>query len=246
MTPRWSHLACAYPPAEVFSFLPVQEPTVVRVCGMHNFQFGSGAQGFFRLRPSKERRSAHLFLALGTERQKRSQKTCRHSTMHFTPALPIGDVCMRVALIAEGLRRGADRFVISPKAAANLSSSQPGNEYQDWSAATKGHRRSCGELSLKLRIAEQLSRNCAPQVAYGDGTRGRSHTRHSITAGPDRSVFLLTCGARPMVFEIELWSVPKTDDCESHKTADFGSAVSATCIGPSGRVFGTPAEDANA
>ena len=167
MRPRVSDLACAYPPAEVFSFLPVQEPTVVRVCSMHNFQFGSGAQGFFRLRPSKERRCGHLLLALGTESQKRSQKTCRHSTMHFTPALPIGDACMRVALIAEGLRRGADRFVISPKAAANLSSSQPGNEYQDWSATTKGHRRSCAELSLKLRIAGQLSSNVLRRLLMG-------------------------------------------------------------------------------
>ena len=146
-----SDLTRAYPPAEVFSFLPVQVPTVVRVCGMHNFQFGSGAQRFFCLQPSKERRCGHLLLALGTEGQKRSQKTCRHSTMHFTPALPIGDVCIRVALIADGLRRGADRFAISPEAAANLSSSQPGNEYHDWSAATKGHGRSWGELSLKLQ-----------------------------------------------------------------------------------------------
>ena len=93
MTPRVSDLTCAYAPAEAFSFLLVQAPTMVSACDMHNFQFGSGAQGFFRLRPSKERRCAHLLLALGTERQKWDQKTCRHSTMYFTPALSIQDVC---------------------------------------------------------------------------------------------------------------------------------------------------------
>ena len=105
MTPRVSDLTRTYPPAEVFSFLLVKAPTMVRVCGMHNFQFGSGAQGFFRLCPSKERRCGHLLVALGTERQKGAQKTCRHGTVYFTPALSLGDVCTRVGLIAEGLSR---------------------------------------------------------------------------------------------------------------------------------------------
>ena len=172
MTPRVSDLACAYPPAETFSFLLVQVPTVVRVCSMHNLQFGSGAQGFFRFRPSKERRCAHLLLALGTERQKWGQKTCRHSTKYFTPELSIEDVCVRVALVGEGLRRGADRFAISPEAAANLSSSQPETEYGDHFPPAKEHRRSGRVLSLKPRTAEQHFDECAPQVA-SEGGRAR-------------------------------------------------------------------------
>ena len=86
MTPPVLDLTGTYAPAEVFSFLLVQVPTMVRVCGVHNFQFGSGAQGFFRLCPSKERRCGHLLVALGTERQKGAQKTCRHGTVYFTPA----------------------------------------------------------------------------------------------------------------------------------------------------------------
>ena len=111
MTPRLSDLTCAYAPAEIFSFLLVQVPPMVRVRGVHNFQFGSGGQGFFRLRTSKESRRGHLLLALGTERKNRGQKTCRHSTIYFTPAIcgfaaashtmPAAGVPMQVAGVSD-------------------------------------------------------------------------------------------------------------------------------------------------
>src|SRR5690242_11511639 len=78
----------------------------------------------------------------------------------------------------KGLRHGADRLAISPEAAANLSSSQPGNEYGDQPMVTKGHKRSCGGLSLKLPGYRATFWSC-PQGRGGE-TKGKSRRAGTI------------------------------------------------------------------
>jgi len=142
---------------------------MVAVSGVNDIQVGSSAQRFFCTKAGKQGVGGYLLLALGAEGTKGLNETARHRRELY-PGQREAFIAPTVS--AKGLRRGADRFAISPEAAANLSSSQPETEYGDHFPPAKEHRRSGRVLSLKPRTAEQHFDECAPQVA-SEGGRAR-------------------------------------------------------------------------
>ena len=238
MKPHSSGLVRAHSPAEVLSFLLIKCPAMVAVSGVNDVQVGSSAQRFFCTKAGKQGVGGYLLLALGAEGTKGLNETARHRRELY-PGQREAFIAPTVS--AKGLRRGADRFAISPEAAANLSSSQPGNKYGDHFQPAKEHRRSGRGLSLKPRIAKQRFEECAPRVAP-EGGRARPSMPYTplVYGRPEQVRFSPPAEQAPMVDQFRVVSVPQTDDSETARAGHFDSAVSATCSRRIGGVFGTP------